>query len=80
MIEFKQGSVPIAVVARIYGKDKDWVRSGIIFGWLPIGTATKNGEVVKTLEKWNSPGRTNFYISPKLLYEQTGYIWKGEKK
>lgn len=80
MIEFKQGSVPIAVVARIYGKDKDWVRSGIIFGWLPIGTATKNGEAVKTLDKWNGPGRTNFYISPKLLYEQTGYIWKGEKK
>lgn len=49
MIEFKQGSVPAAVVARIYGKDKNWVRFGIIFGWLPIGTSTKNGEVVKTV-------------------------------
>ena len=23
-------------------------------------------------------GRINFYISPKKLYEETGYIWKGE--
>lgn len=25
-------------------------------------------------------GRINFYISPKLLYEETGYLWKGEKR
>lgn len=25
-------------------------------------------------------GRINFYISPKRLYEETGYMWKGEKK
>ena len=24
-------------------------------------------------------GRINFYISPKLLYQETGFLWKGEK-
>ena len=76
---FVTGSVPVAVAARVYGKDPCWVRAGIIAGWLPIGTATRNGEVVKDVCSRGS-GRTNFYISPKLLYEQTGYIWRGEKK
>lgn len=25
-------------------------------------------------------GRISYYISPKLLYEETGYVWNGEKK
>ena len=41
--EFHPGSVPVAVVARVYGKDASWVRAGIISGWLPIGKATRNG-------------------------------------
>ena len=24
-------------------------------------------------------GRINFYISPKLLWQETGYIWRGER-
>lgn len=40
-IVFASGSVPIVVVARIYGKDASWVRAGIIAGWLPIGKATR---------------------------------------
>lgn len=80
-IIFANGSVPVAVAARIYGKDASWVRAGIIAGWLPIGKATRNGELITDIEKMNSKyGRINFYISPKKLYEDTGYIWKGEKK
>ena len=80
-IIFANGSVPVAVAARIYGKDASWVRAGIIAGWLPIGKATRNGELVTDIEKMNSQyGRINFYISPKKLYEDTGYVWKGEKK
>ncbi len=80
-IIFANGSVPVAVAARIYGKDASWVRAGIIAGWLPIGKATRNGELVMDIEKMNSKyGRINFYISPKKLYEDTGYVWKGEKK
>lgn len=78
---FASGSVPVSVAARIYGKDASWVRAGIIVGWLPIGKATRNGKLVTTVEEINSKfGRINFYISPKLLYEETGYVWKGEKQ
>lgn len=80
-IIFANGSVPVTVAARIYGKDASWIRAGIIAGWLPIGKATRNGELVTDIEKMNSKyGRINFYISPKKLYEDTGYVWKGEKK
>ena len=76
--EFATGSVPVMVAARIYGKDASWVRAGIISGWLPIGKATRNGQLVTKIEDMNSKyGRINFYISPKRLYEETGYVWKG---
>lgn len=78
---FRKGSVPVAVVARLYGKDANWVRAGIICGWLNIGTATRNGKQVTDISEMNSKlGRINYYISPKSLYEQTGYLWKGERK
>jgi hypothetical protein len=78
---FTNGSVPVAVVARVYGKNPSWVRTGIIAGWLPIGNATRNGKPVTQIEDMsNRYGRINYYISPKLLYEDTGYVWKGEKK
>lgn len=78
---FAEGSVPVAVAARVYGKDASWIRAGIIAGWLPIGTATRNGKAITSIEEMNSKyGRINFYISPKKLYEETGYIWKGERK
>lgn len=81
MKEFAQGSVPVAVAARVYGKDASWVRAGIIVGWLPIGKATRNGELVTSIDQIDSRyGRINFYISPKRLYEDTGYFWEGEKK
>lgn len=81
MDEFPTGSVPVCVVARVYGKDASWVRAGIISGWLPIGKATRNGELITDVKAVNSRyGRINFYISPKKLYEETGYMWKGEKK
>ncbi len=80
-LEFIPGSVPVAVVARIYGKDASWVRAGIVSGWLPIGKATRNGKLVTDVNEINiKQGRINFYISPKLLYEETGYLWKGEKR
>ena len=77
----KQGSVPVAVVARIYKKDPTWVRQGIIAGWLPIGIATRKGKLVTDPNDIGlKKGRINFYISPKLLFEATGYRWEGEKK
>ena len=79
--EFPQGSVPVAVAARVYGKDASWVRAGIISGWLPIGKATRSGKLVTAIEEMDSRyGRINFYISPKRLYEETGFLWKGERQ
>lgn len=81
MEEFASGSVPVSVVAKVYGKDASRVRAGIISGWLPIGKATRNGKLITDIEEMNSKyGRINFYISPKLLFEETGYVWKGELK
>lgn len=71
------GSVPVAIAAKVYRKDPNWVRAGIIAGWLPIGIATRDGQLVTDISMQNSKQRINYYISPKLLYEQTGYIWKG---
>lgn len=78
---FAPGSVPVAVAARIYGKDATWVRAGLITEYLQIGTATRNGNVITTISQMSSKyGRINYYISPKKLYEETGYIWKGERR
>lgn len=80
-IVFLPGSVPVAVAARVYGKDATWIRAGIITGYLEIGTATRQGKVINTINQMNSKfGRINYYISPKKLYEETGYIWKGERQ
>lgn len=78
---FEAGSVPVAVAARVYQKDASWVRAGLISGWLPIGTATRNGKQITNIQDMDSRlGRINYYISPKRLYEETGYVWKGERK
>ena len=67
-MEFGIGSVPVVKVAEIYGKDANWVRAGIIEGWLPIGTATRNGKEVTSIKDMDSKyGRINYYISPKKL-------------
>lgn len=34
---FGPGSVPVAVAARVFGKDACWVRAGIITGYLNMG-------------------------------------------
>lgn len=77
-IVFKEGHVPVSVAAKVYGKDPCWVRAGLIAGWLPIGFATRNGEVVTDIQDINHRHRINYYISPQKLYEHTGYVYKGE--
>lgn len=80
-LNFPKCSVPVIIAAKVYGKDASWIRTGIIAGWLPIGKATRRGKVITKVEEMNSKyGRINFYISPKLLWEETGFIWGGERK
>ncbi len=72
------GNIPVEKVAKFYGKDPCWVRAGIIAGWLPIGFATRKGKKITDVsEIGTKKGRINYYISPKLFYEQTGYFYKG---
>lgn len=66
--EFAPSGVPIEIVAKVTGKAATWIRTGIEQGWFPIGFAQKS----------ESGKRTNYYISPKLLWEVTGYVWRGE--
>ena len=83
MIEpkFAEGSVPVSVAAKVYGKDANWIRAGIIVGWLPIGTATRKGQVITSLDECSSKkGRINYYISPRKLWIETGYVYLGGKK
>lgn len=80
-VSFPPGSVPTKVAARVFGKDPNWIHAGIISGYCPIGTATRNGRMVLDVQDIDSrKGKINYYISPKLLYEQTGFIWKGERE
>lgn len=80
VIKFPQGSVPVSVAAKVFGKDTSWVRAGIISGWLPIGKATRNGQLITSIDDMDSKqGRINFYISPKRLWEETGYLWDGTR-
>lgn len=78
---FGKGSVPVRVAAKVYGKDQSWVRAGIITGYLQIGKATRRGKIITRIEDMDSrKGRINYYISPSKLYDETGYIWKGERE
>jgi len=72
------GSVPVAVAAKVYGKDANWIRAGIITGYLQIGVATRKGIQITSINQMDSKyGRINYYISPQRLYDETGYMWKG---
>ena len=72
----KHLSVPVKIAAQVYKKDSNWIRAGLITGYLPIGFATRDGEKVTSIKDLSSKkGRINYYISPKLLFEQTGFEW-----
>lgn len=73
------GSVPVHIAAKVYGKDPTWIRAGIISGYLPIGIATRNGKQIRSVSEINSKkGKINYQISPKRLYEETGFLWRKE--
>lgn len=64
--EFLPGGVPVRVAAAVYGKAPYFIHEGIRAGWLPIGHC-KPGEQ-----------KDSFYISPKRLWEDTGFIYTGQ--
>lgn len=58
------GSVPVRIAAQVLGKSQMYVRHAIEDGKLDIGCCSGRGK------------RKSYYISPKKLYELTGYEWK----
>ena len=66
--EFTGENIPLNEAARIMGKDYQFVRLGLIEGTLPIGTAYKVDD----------SSIYSFYISPRLFWEYTGYVYRGE--
>lgn len=74
--EFDGKNIQVKEVAKLMGKDQQFIRQGIIKGLLPIGTAFKKTIIDK---KWNEEKESSeydFYISPRLLWEYTGIIYK----
>lgn len=66
ILSFSGENVPISEVARIMKKDKQFIRIGIQEKWLPIGVAYKR----------DGSNEYSYYVSPKKLYEYTGYIYR----
>ena len=66
MYEFTGEAVPIAVAAQAMHKTADFIRYGMQKGLLPIGTAIKQ----------EGCERHDYYISPKLLFEYTGFVYE----
>lgn len=62
------GNVPVKVAARVMGKSELYIRHAIEDGRTDIGICSGKGK------------RKSYYISPKKLYEMTGYEWKGERE
>lgn len=61
--EFSGSNITVAQAAKIMGKDPQYIRQGMIQGLLPIGTAFKK----------EGSNHYDYYISPKLFYEFTGF-------
>lgn len=71
-------NIPVSVAAKIFGKDPNWVRAGLITGYLPIGIATRNGRQITDISEMSTKlGRINYYISPSKFKEFVGYEYKG---
>lgn len=61
---FSEGSVPVCIAAKVYGKDASWIRAGIIVGWLPIGMAS--------WDKYSDDGASRFDIFLRWLEKRKG--------
>lgn len=66
---FSGGNVPTSIAAKIMKKDPMFVRIGLQTGKLPFGVALKKDELLQ---------QHDYYISPKLFYEFTGFLYKGD--
>ena len=75
MPEFSSENMSVSDASKLIGLPVTSIRAGIVYGWLPIGTAIQNNKPAKNL----SGGRITYIISPRKVYEVTGHIWKGKE-
>ena len=61
--------------ANIVGKGPEWVRAGIISGYIPVGIATRNGKQVTDIQEMHGKGRITYVIFEDKFREVTG--WTG---
>lgn len=64
--EFTGRNISVADAARIMGKEAAFIREGMKQGILPIGTCFKK----------EGAEQYDYYISPKLFWEYTGYAFR----
>lgn len=64
-IRFTGEGIPVTEAAKIMKKDQQFIRQAMIKGILPIGVAFKK----------EGSNQYDYYISPKLFYEYTGYVY-----
>lgn len=67
MPKFTGENVPVAVAAKVMKKDQQYIRQGIIQGFLPFGVAFKK----------EGSSQYDYYISPMKFWQETGYVYKG---
>lgn len=77
--KFDGKNIPVKEAARLMGKDQQFIRQGIIRGILPIGTAFKKTIVDPKWGQEKESSQYDFYISPRLFWEYTGIIYKGDR-
>lgn len=77
MPEFSNERLTVEAVSKILGISESAVRAGIIYDWLPIGVAYRGDKIITSQTK--SDARTEYLISPRKLWEQFGYVWKGKE-
>lgn len=69
-IKFTGEGIPVAEAAKIMKKDPQFIRQALIKKILPIGIAfMKDGSK-----------QYDYYISPKLFYEYTGYVYNKQSE
>lgn len=62
-INFDAKNITVKEASKIMGKSEQFIRQGLIQGYLPIGIAVKR----------SGSSHYCYYIIPKKLYELTGY-------
>lgn len=73
IIKFHPGNVPVPVAAAVIGMDKNLLKNCMDSGELDLGV------IHKPKKKRGKRPYRKFYISPKKLYDLTGFVWNGEK-